>query len=240
MDDSVIYSVFALLVCVLVYMGWRIKQLKTAVATMVSRSDSESAIEELSSTNAELTQSLEDSQANFDHERREMQAEIQRLEQQASSQLMDLQQQYSGAKQEAIASCDVLGRDVEVLLGLIKTFERWHSDMNVLITHNKEMHAKNDEFSAIVRHVIIVTLNASIEAARAGELGRGFAVVANEMRELAARSEKLAKDFRNNLYQNDLITTTTFQDLQAGGKMIIGTVIGLDHTNKKTKEALES
>jgi len=89
-----------------------------------------------------------------------------------------------------------------------------------------------------VNQVIIVALNASIEAARAGAHGRGFAVVASEVRDLAQRAEKLSKSYRANLYQNDLITTTTFQDLQAGGKMIIGAVIGLDLINKKTKEAL--
>jgi len=142
------------------------------------------------------------------------------------------------SKDKTLDNCDALGQAIEKLLGLAKTFERWHADMSALITHNREMHSKNDEFSSIVRQVVIVTLNASIEAARAGEQGRGFAVVANEMRELAARAEALSKDYRSNLYENDLITTTTFQDLQAGGKMIIGSVIGLDLINKKTKEVL--
>jgi len=36
-----------------------------------------------------------------------------------------------------------------------------------------------------------------------------------------------------------LITTATFQDMQAGGKMIIGAVTGLDLINRKTRAALE-
>jgi hypothetical protein len=48
----------------------------------------------------------------------------------------------------------------------------------------------------------------------------------------------LSKAYRSNLYENDLITTATFQDLQAGGKMIIGAVTGLGLTNQKTREAL--
>ncbi|TAK76089.1 MAG: chemotaxis protein, partial [Aquabacterium sp.] len=102
----------------------------------------------------------------------------------------------------------------------------------------REMHQRNDEFSAIVEQVVIVALNASIEAARAGEHGRGFAVVANEVRTLAGRAERLSKDYRANLYKNDLITTTTFQDLQAGGKMIIGAVTELQLINGKTKSVL--
>jgi len=112
--------------------------------------------------------------------------------------------------------------------------------MNELIIHNRAMHDKNDEFASIVKYMIIVTLNASIEAARAGASGRGFAVVADEMRNLAARAESLSEGYRNSLHQNDLITTTTFQDLQAGGKMIIGSLTGLNLINNKIKDGLSS
>jgi methyl-accepting chemotaxis protein len=85
-----------------------------------------------------------------------------------------------------------------------------------------------------------VALNASIEAARAGEQGKGFAVVASEVRTLANRAEALSTDYRNNLYKNDLITTTTFQDLQAGGKMIIAALTELQMINSKARDTLAS
>jgi hypothetical protein len=141
-------------------------------------------------------------------------------------------------RQQAAGSCASMSAEVTTLLGLVKTFERWHGDMNMLIRHNREMHDMNDDFATIVRQMVIVTLNASIEAARAGEQGRGFAVVASEMRNLATRAEKLSNDYRARLYENDLITTATFQGLQAGGKMIMGTVIGLDLVSKKTHAML--
>lgn len=127
---------------------------------------------------------------------------------------------------------------IDQLLGLIRTIERWDDAMAQLLVHNREMHGKNDEFSTIVRQVIVVSLNASIEAARAGEHGKGFAIVAKEVRDLASRADRLSKDYRDNLYKNDLITTSTFQDLQACGKMILGALNQLKLINGQTKEQL--
>ena len=100
------------------------------------------------------------------------------------------------------------------------TFERWHEQMISLMAQNHDMHSKNHELARIVNHVLMVSLNASIEAARAGAAGRGFSIVAGEVRALATRSQELSKSYRDSLDRNDLVTTATFQDIQAGGKMI--------------------
>lgn len=114
------------------------------------------------------------------------------------------------------------------LRGLSGTFERWHEQMISLMTQNHDMHKKNQELSAIVAHVLIVSLNASIEAARAGTAGRGFSIVASEVRTLATRSQELSKSYQNSLHRNDLVTTATFQDIQAGGKMITASLGSVD------------
>jgi Rad3-related DNA helicase len=111
--------------------------------------------------------------------------------------------------------------DLNELNTVLLTFERWHDNLTQLMDHNAEMHKQNEEFFSIVNQIVILALNAAIEAARAGEHGRGFAVVADEVRNLAMRSQELSESYKENLNKNDFLTTATFQDIQAGGKMIV-------------------
>jgi methyl-accepting chemotaxis protein len=131
-------------------------------------------------------------------------------------------------KNELLIQVARVADEAALLKKVAVTFEHWHEEMNSLMVQNRDMHKKNQEFAAIVKHVVILSLNAAIEAARAGESGRGFAVVADEVRTLAFRSETLSKDYSNSLYKNDLTTTSTFQDIQAGGKMIMAAISGIE------------
>jgi methyl-accepting chemotaxis protein len=129
--------------------------------------------------------------------------------------------------------------EIQRLKDTALTFERWHEDMTSLMTQNREMHVKNREFAAIVQQIVMLSLNATIEAARAGEAGRGFAVVAGQVRALAARSEALSVGYSHSLDKNDTTTTATFQDIQAGGKMMVAALSGLESTVKRLRAKVD-
>ncbi|APW42479.1 methyl-accepting chemotaxis protein [Rhodoferax saidenbachensis] len=192
------------------------------------RAQQQSVIDELKKSSESAREALEEGlkRAHADHDKKAATTLI----------LQRAEEQSIALKSKVLVNTTELAAEIDALLGLVKTFERWHADMSLLVTHNRALHARNDDLASIVKQVVIVALNASIEAARAGEQGRGFAVVANEMRTLANRADGLAKDYRKSLFESDLVTTATFQDLQAGGKMITGAVIGLSRINKKSHD----
>jgi methyl-accepting chemotaxis protein len=233
-------TVFLLIAAVAIacFLGWQVLILKRKLAsTADTQGDSAETqrLQDLLEAQQREHQELLDA---AEHQRSALEAEIERLRQDAHPEALGQLQIIQSAGATALDNSKALAGEIITLLDLVKTFERWHADMNELLVHNRAMHEKNDEFASIVKYMIIVTLNASIEAARAGASGRGFAVVADEMRNLAARAESLSEGYRNSLHQNDLITTTTFQDLQAGGKMIIGSLTGLNLINNKIKDGL--
>jgi len=150
----------------------------------------------------------------------DLEAEAQRLQ----NEVAHLKESPTGPGEsgtEAIReSFALLQEDIRKLGEITTLFEHWHQEMTLLVEQNREMHEQNGEFHGIVRQAVFLSLNAAIEAARAGESGRGFAVVADEVRVMANRSEKLSADFGKSLHRNDLTTTSTFQQIQAEGKMV--------------------
>lgn len=242
MDDTIFTFLLGAL-CGSVLFGWlalRYARSHAKAASSLGASVSMSHELQLRDENQHLQAQLQAYEEQMEQVREETETQLDHLQRAHEDTMQKIQTQSAQQRGQALGGCDSVASEVGTLLGLVKTFERWHADMNGLIRHNREMHVLNEDFATIVRQMVIVTLNASIEAARAGEQGRGFAVVASEMRNLATRAEKLSTDYRNRLYENDLITTTTFQGLQAGGKMIMGSVIGLNLINKKTRETLSA
>lgn len=214
------------------------RRLRRTLADTVPRDQVAQAMETAQQRARQWRDEMAELQSALETSQEQLQTALAQSAQEHHDALHQSQHQTTQLRQQAQAHNQTLGQAIEELLGASKTFERWHADMSVLLAHNHGMHQKNDDFALIVRQMVIVTLNASIEAARAGEMGRGFSVVANEMRSLATRAEGLSADYRRNLYENDLIATATFQDMQAGGKMIMGALTGLELINQKSLAAL--
>ena len=178
----------------------------------------------LQSVRAENTARLQAAEAV----QRESQHSAQRTIQEREERIRELEHALS-QYQTNIQSCRVgLKQDVDGLLTLLSTLSRWDDEMSKLMQQNTNMLRQNREFSDIVKQTVVLALNASIEAARAGEAGRGFAVVADEVRSLATRADGFSAAYRDSLHKNDMVTTATFQDIQASGKMILTAVHALD------------
>ena len=203
----------------------QIEQKQRQLDSMVDRSELEQLQSQLNQQREDMNQQIADIER--DSQQRIDMVEAEKLEMQSElSTQMDLISSQSNTTQSDISDgLSKVKKDLEDLQGLLITFERWHESLSQLMEHNSVMHKQNEEFFKIVKQIVILALNAAIEAARAGEFGRGFAVVADEVRSLAMRSQELSESYRENLSKNDFLTTSTFQDIQASGKMLYTEVL---------------
>ncbi|MFT5716728.1 MAG: methyl-accepting chemotaxis protein [Oleiphilaceae bacterium] len=193
-------------------------------------------VSQLEQTNSQLNSQLESLQDQIIETKTKADTELSSRIEEYELRIKELADAHQTDKSFLKEKLDTVEIDLADLADLLVTFERWHESLTQLMLHNAEMHKQNQEFFNIVKQIVILALNAAIEAARAGEHGRGFAVVADEVRNLAMRSQELSESYKENLNKNDFLTTTTFQDIQAGGKMIL---TDISATTDVVKQALQ-
>lgn len=188
----------------------------------VLQADNRAQLAQLESQRAQeqqLRQRIDLQQHNHDRQLSALQEERDTAQSRQEHHYQALHEHYQQARQLNRQWLE-LAADIDRLGQVVHTFERWNGRLDELMTHNRAMQSEIQKFTGIVKQTVLLALNASIEAARAGEHGRGFAIVAEEVRVLAHRSETLNEGYRQRLLQNAVITTGTFQDIQAASRMI--------------------
>ena len=170
----------------LVRIGTGINDLTANMASVVSQvkqasSEVSRGADEISQGNANLSQRTEEQASSLEETASSMEEMTSTVKQNADN--------ASHAKQLAVAARDqaekggaVVSRAVEAMAGINDASRKIADIISVI-----------DE---IAFQTNLLALNAAVEAARAGEQGRGFAVVANEVRNLAGRSAKAAKEIK--------------------------------------------
>ncbi|WP_206997764.1 methyl-accepting chemotaxis protein [Trinickia mobilis] len=237
------YGVAALAGGALVMLAtWFLQKRRSAKAMAVQRAQADASRE---AALAQADARHQESMSKVEQEKRELESLVDSMREDLASQSADADEVRTALaaaierEKEWLQQATRIAAESARLKGLAVTFERWHEQMISLMSQNQDMHRKNHELSSIVNHVLIVSLNASIEAARAGPTGRGFSVVASEVRTLASRSQELSRSYRESLNKNDLVTTATFQDIQAGGKMITASLGSVETLANQFQSKLE-
>lgn len=149
-----------------------------------------------------------------------------------SSSIEELNSSITGIAKETKENADSAGQANKLSLIAKGKADQGNLQMNQMLSSMEDIKESSSDIAKVISviddiafQINMLALNASIEAARAGQYGKGFAVVAEEVKNLAARSTKAARETA------DLIESSI-------NKVNAGTKIAYE-TSKSLKEIVE-
>ena len=129
---------------------------------------------------------------------------------------------------QARTSADIARQATGEAKAIIDTVER-------LVASVEQINNVSNLIRDVAAQTNLLALNATIEAARAGSAGRGFAVVAQEVKSLAAQTEKATGDITQQISSIELTTSRVVQAMKA----IAGTITQLDENANNISVAVQ-
>ncbi|MCL5047156.1 MAG: methyl-accepting chemotaxis protein [Actinobacteria bacterium] len=138
------------------------------------------------------------------------------------------------AERTARSSSDEIRRSLSHIGEVFDVLSGLKSKMNNLEAMSHQVKEIIEVISEITAQTNLLALNAAIEAARAGEHGKGFAVVADEVRKLAERSQRAAKEIGEIISE----ITNGVNDTAATMNVIGQTVQSLSGVTEQVEKAI--